>query len=188
MINDQLEGAGIGGDKPESQYDAHIKTYGKFQQDIEDRPGNLAKLDKDAMSGATSDLGSIKSLMGNPQGFMINIMTKFAPVLAPILIAVAMPMIIKGILDILAQPGNPLDPRFKRLLENEFNSGLTRQQQFNTAIGARKITVQSAAGWRNMMGAGHTSNMRDIKDGSGFGPRKGKVGIEAKKVGLRTIG
>jgi|32_taG_2_1085360.scaffolds.fasta_scaffold03893_3 hypothetical protein len=163
--------------KTQQSQNLHVQAFQKYQEIQQ-------KADLDMLRNLTGDIQMVTTLMRSPVGWLTSVMTAAAPIIVPALLAIALPEIIKAILDKLAQPGNPLDPRFKRLLDEEFNSGLTRQQQFNTAIGSRKIVVQSEAGWRNLQGAGHSSNMRDIKEGSGFGPRTGKVGIEDKSVGL----
>jgi hypothetical protein len=111
-------------------------------------------------------------------------MVRFMPMLAPLIIAASMPQIIEGVIQVLTRPGMPLDPRFTRFMEKEWNTGLDRQKQFNTMIGRRNVVVQTSAGWRNTLGAGHTSVNRRVAEGTGAGPRLGTiVGMPDKSIG-----
>lgn len=159
----------------ETQYDSHIKAYGKFKRQEDD-----AKF-----SDISSQLTDIKQLTTNPSGFILSMIMPLVPILGPMMVAASMPMIIDTIIEVLTRPGFPLDPRFKRRLDEEFNSQLDRQTQFNSSIGARNVVIQTKAGWINMQGAGHRSAMKDVREGTGRGVRQGFIGIEDKSVGLR---
>lgn len=162
------------GRKSKNTYDQHVKAYGKYKR-LED---------KAAQSDLMGKVGQLQGLMRNPGGFLLSKLTMIAPQLAIIMLPFILPEIAKHVIKVLTQPGFPLDPRFKRRLEEEYNSFLSRQTQFNSAIGARNVVVQTKAGWINMNGAGHRSAMKDIREGTGRGVRQGFIGIEDKSLGI----
>jgi len=160
--------------KKPTAYDAHVKAYGKFKR--EEDSDNI-----DDIMGAMRGGGQ---LFTNPQAFLLQNLTKLMPTLAPLLVAAALPQIIEAVIDTLTRPGFPLDPRFTRFMEQEWNTGLERQTQFNAMIGRRNVVIQTKAGWRNQMGAGHTSIYKRIAEGTGIGPRLGTlIGMPEKSTG-----
>ena len=134
---------------------------------------------KSALNQIKSAQTNANNLMNDPKAFMMANMK----ILGPLVVVAMLPEIIDGVIKFLTMPGMPLDPRFKRLLDEEWNSGMERQRQFNTFIGARNVTAQTSAGWRNMMGAGHRSVFRDVAQGTGLGPRTGVMNIADKSLG-----
>jgi len=130
------------------------------------------------------NVGKVQGFIQNPGGFLLSKLSTMAPQLAIIMLPFILPEITKQVIKVLTRPGFPLDPRFKRRLEEEYQSFLSRQTQFNSSIGARNVVVQSSKGWINMNGAGHRSAMRDVREGTGRGVRQGFIGIEDKSLGI----
>ncbi len=160
--------------EPSSSYDAHIQSYGRFKREE----------DSDNIDDIMGMMQGGKQLFTNPSGFILSKMTAMLPVLAPLLLAAMLPQIIESVIETLTRPGFPLDPRFTRFMEQEWNTGLERQTQFNAMIGRRNVVIQTKAGWRNQMGAGHTSIYKRIAEGTGVGPRLGTVlGMPEKSTG-----
>ena len=71
------------------------------------------------------------------------------------------PLILKE----LTRAGGPLDLRWKRIMENEFNAFLDRQTQKNTQLGLRQVIVQSRSGYIAMNGAANENTLRQIREG-----------------------
>lgn len=160
--------------EPDSSYDAHVKAYGKFkrEQDTDNTDEIMRMMQKGGQ------------VFTNPRAFFLSNMKLLLPTLGPLLIAAMLPQIIEGVIEVLTRPGFPLDPRFTRFMEQEWNTGLERQTQFNTMIGRRNVVIQTKAGWRNQMGAGHTSIYKRIAEGTGIGPRLGTlIGMPEKSTG-----
>jgi hypothetical protein len=159
--------------KPPAQYDEHVKAYGRFKREE----------DRETLSQFTSQLSDVQSMVTNPRGFLIKNMELIMPTLTPLLIAAIMPEVMKHIIQELTRPGMPLDPRFTRFLEDEWNSMLARQKQFDTSIGRRGLVVQTKSQWINRQGAGHGSNFKRIAEGTGTGPRKNQFGLDEDTTG-----
>ncbi len=160
--------------KKPSPYDAHVKAYGRFKREE----------DSDNIDDIMGMMRGGKQLFTNPSGFILSKMTAMMPILAPLLLAAMLPQIMEAVIETLTRPGFPLDPRFTRFMEQEWNTGLERQTQFNAMIGRRNVVIQTKAGWRNQMGAGHTSIYKRIAEGTGVGPRLGTVlGMPEKSTG-----
>jgi hypothetical protein len=74
------------------------------------------------------------------------------------------------IIDELKRPGSFLDIRFKRLMLNEFNAFLQRQEQWNTQLGLRNLTVQNTPGFIVTGGTSATETTLRIVRGGGTIP------------------
>jgi uncharacterized protein YllA (UPF0747 family) len=157
-----------------TQYDQHVKMWKKQQ----------TALHKQKQIDIERQMEKISGFTANPKGAILSLITKNMAILGPIMAPFLAVQITEQVIEILTRPGFPLDPRFKRRLEEEYNSFLARQTQFNSAIGARNVVVQTKAGWINANGAGHRSTMKDIREGTGRGVRQGFIGIEDKSIGM----
>lgn len=119
-------------------------------------------------SGAVSTIKTGSSLVQNPAGAM-GMLMGFMPHAALIALALSLiPIIIKE----LKRPGSILDVRFKRLMEDEFNAFLSRQEQMNTQLGYRQVIVQSKAGFLAQAGGAGTYNNLVDKRMGGLDPRR----------------
>lgn len=119
-------------------------------------------------SGAVKTIKTGSSLSQNPAG-AIGMLMGFIPHAALITLALSLiPIIIKE----LKRPGSILDVRFKRLMEDEFNSFLSRQEQMNTQLGYRQVIVQSKAGFLAQAGGSGTYNNLVDKRMGGLDPRR----------------
>ena len=94
---------------------------------------------------------------------------KLLPHAALVLLAIQLaPMIIEQ----MSSPGSMLDIRFKRLMTEEFNAFLDRQEQWATQIGTRQVWVQSTNGFLMQNGASMSeSNLRQVREGGVDGNR-----------------
>jgi len=105
--------------------------------------------------------------MRNPAGALMGGVS-FLPHAVLIALAIAM---IPIILDELSKPGGPMDTRWKRIMSDEANAFLDRQDQHNTSIGLRGVIIQSAAGFISNNGGAGDSNSKRLA-------RKGWTGLE----------
>lgn len=89
---------------------------------------------------------------------MISMMPHAALVLLAISLA---PLII----DQLKSPGSALDIRWRRIMFEEFNAFMSRQDQWNAQIGLRQVYVQSSDGFMIGNGAAFSeSNLRRVRE------------------------
>ena len=142
---------------------------------LEEIKGDQTKVESDLgtsegsiESGAVSAVKTGSSLVQNPAGAM-GMLMGFMPHAALIALALSLiPIIIKE----LKRPGSILDVRFKRLMEDEFNAFLSRQEQMNTQLGYRQVIVQSKAGFLAQAGGSGTYNNLVDKRMGGLDPRR----------------
>ena len=164
--------------RQETAYDAHVQAYGRFKRES----------DTDRLQQLESTLGEVNSITSNPVAYIERLLPRLIPIMAPMLIPMIVPSVIENFINLMTQPGMPLDPRFTRFLDREWNSGLERQTQFNTMIGRRNVVVQTRAGWINQMGAGHSSVYKRVAEGTGIGPRIGTlVGMPDRAIGAGAL-
>lgn len=88
------------------------------------------------------------------------------------------------IFEYITRPGSPLDLRFKRFMENEFNAFMDRQTQRNTQIGTRQVIVQSRAGFIQANGVGNENTLRQIREGGTDGNRLAEISFTDHSRGL----
>ncbi len=102
------------------------------------------------------------SVLQNPIDSAFGEALKYLPHAVLVTLALSLvPIIFKE----LTKAGGPLDLRFRRILEKEYNGFLDRQTQRNTQTGARQVIVQSRSGFIAMSGAGNYNNLREIREG-----------------------
>lgn len=71
-----------------------------------------------------------------------------------------------------------MDVRWKRMMQDEFNAFLDRQDQMNTFLGYRQVIVQSRAGFlAHSSGAGTYDTVRDLREGGMDKDRQEIVGL-----------
>ena len=94
---------------------------------------------------------------------------RFLPHAALVALAISLaPLIIKE----LKKPGSMLDIRFKRIMQDEFNAFLGRQDQWDTKLGLRQVRVQSKSGFLVTNGSAMTeNNLRQVREGGTDGDR-----------------
>lgn len=71
----------------------------------------------------------------------------------------------------ITRPGGPLDVRWKRVLENEFNAFMARQTQKDTMMGVRQVIIQSKIGFTASNGVNNYNTQRGIREG-GINPER----------------
>jgi hypothetical protein len=118
------------------------------------------------------DFGKIESEGINQAGqaiaFAKNPMSIVAPLMGMLphtaLIALAVSLI-PLIIDELKKPGSMYDVRFRRIMTDEFNAFMERQEQWNAQIGLRNVYVQSHSGFLIQNGAAQTeSTLRQVRE------------------------
>lgn len=131
--------------------------------------------------GATSKVISVSQ---NPAGIVAQglpllphaVLIAFAIALAPL------------IFDILTKPGGPLDLRFKRILEDEFNAFLSRQTQRDTEMGVRQVIIQGKTGFTATNGVNNYNTLRGIREGGVDEERLSRIGKVDHSKGVFDIG
>jgi len=94
-------------------------------------------------SQVTQNINKAVSIAENPATMASQLMSKL-PHAAVVALALKLyPVIIEH----LTRPGGPMDIRFRRKVEQEWNGFLDRQTQKNTQIGLRSMIVQSTGGF-----------------------------------------
>lgn len=120
------------------------------------------------------------SIVQNPASLVATGL-QFLPHAALVALALSL---IPIILDQLTRAGGPLDLRWKRIMQNEFNAFLDRQTQHNTQIGLRQVIVQSKAGFLSMNGAANENTLRQIREGGINKDRLANIDVKDHARGL----
>jgi len=121
----------------------------------------------DAATGITEGqavglAGTALSKIQNPTTLVADALS-FLPHTALVAFAISL---IPILINELTKPGGPWDLRFKRIVEKEVNSLMSRQNQYDYAIGERGLIIQSRAGFLNRHTGGVNSNtLRQIREG-----------------------
>ena len=125
-------------------------------------------------SGAIGAVRTGTGIAQNPAS-SIGLLLRFIPHVALVTLVLSMiPIIIKE----LKRPGSIMDVRWKRMMTEEFNAFLDRQDQMNTFLGYRQVIVQSRAGFiANSSGAGTYDTVRDKREGGMDKDRQEIVGL-----------
>ncbi len=127
--------------------------------------------EKDKKGGKTGQaLGVARMGMGaaaNPASLVATGL-KFLPHAALVAFVIS---IIPMIFNEMTRAGSQWDLRFKRIMLEEYNALLDRQEQHNTRIGTRQVIIQSRRGFINTNGASSNYNNQRVI-------RKGWLGLE----------
>ena len=131
---------------------------------IEGEVGTKGLTERDIASA----VGRTVSAAQNPLG-SIGTISRFIPHAALVMLAIALaPLIVKE----LKKPGSALDIRWKRIMQDEFNAFLSRQDQWDTKLGLRIVRVQSKAGFLVTNGSAMTeSGLKQVREGGTDGDR-----------------
>jgi len=103
--------------------------------------------------GARTGMGGGAALLGS-----------VARLFPPVAIALAIPFVIDAVLDELTKAGGVLDTRYKRILTNEIENYMSRQMQYDTAVGNRQVIIQTKASFSNLRGAGNSNTFQQVRD------------------------
>ena len=126
----------------------------------------------------TQNINKVSSVAQNPASMGAELISKL-PHAAVVALAIKLyPVII----DYLTRPGGPMDIRFRRKIELEWNGFLDRQTQKNTQLGIRGVRIQSRAGFIQLSGGASGNSMRLQKDPSKELNRQDILGTNAHKV------
>jgi len=135
----------------------------------------------DIESGAIGAVRTGTGLAQNPAS-SIGMLLKFIPHASLVILALAM---IPIIIEELKRPGSLMDVRWKRMMTEEFNAFLDRQDQMNTELGYRQVIVQSKAGFiANSSGAGTYDTNRDRREGGMDKDRQQIMGLPEHAIAL----
>jgi len=117
---------------------------------------------------AASMVKQTMAIAQNPAG-IVGVGIGFMPHATLVLLAIALaPLIVQE----LKKPGSMLDIRWKRIMQDEFNAFLQRQDQWDTKLGLRIPRVQSASGFLVTNGSAMTENsLRQVREGGTDGNR-----------------
>ena len=129
-------------------------------------------------SQVTQNINKAVTIAENPASMASQLMSKL-PHAAVVALALKLyPIIIEH----LTRPGGPMDIRFRRKIELEWNGFLDRQTQKNTQLGIRGVRIQSSAGFIQLSGGSSGNSMRLQKDPSKELNRQDILGTNAHKV------
>ena len=154
-----------------------------------------------AMFGSLQGAGGIQNMLGqakgaasSPAGFMSNIAGNFAqnlgfiknfskaiPYVGLVIMALEIvPIVIKTVIDQLTKAGSPFDKRFKRIMADERNAFLSRDEQRKRQIGLSPVIMTSITGFRNIGGVATTHTLKHVRDDQGMAA----IGLRDKAGGL----
>ena len=109
-----------------------------------------------------------ESLMHLPQAALIAFAISIAPV----------------VFEYITRPGGPMDVRWKRVLELEFNAFLARQTQKDTQMGPRQVIIQSKVGFTAANGLNNYNTSRGIREGGINPERESRIKMTDHTKGL----
>jgi hypothetical protein len=159
-----------------NELDSAVSELGGSSKDVESKESKEKSKEKQV----SGKVGEVISIANNP----VALVGKALPLLphaALVALALAMaPLIV----DILTKPGGPLDVRFKRILEDEFNSFLSRQTQKDTSMGTRQVIVQSKVGFTAENGVNNYNTQKGIREGGTNLERESRINMKDHSKGL----
>ena len=125
---------------------------------------------QDKVGKIQTKAGNLSQLIQNPTGFIMGRLSTAIPVLGSIMaLAFALPEIINAIGNMLFGAGGPFDRRFKRLVNKEFLSFLTREEQKRRALGLDPLIFNFSEGFGNSIGQYTTYSLKWTDEGKQFG-------------------
>ena len=130
------------------------------------------------VGGAKGVLGQVAGGVKNPMGAMqglagsiatnLGFMKHFAkaiPYVGLVIMAIEIiPLVVKGVLDMLTKAGSPFDKRFKRILAKERNAFFSREEQRKRQLGLSPVIITSAQGFSNLGGMATTYTLKQVRD------------------------
>jgi len=130
------------------------------------------------VGGASKGLGMAGGLASNPMGALQGIaggiaknlgfvkhFAKAIPYVGLVIMAIEIiPLVVKGVLDMLTKAGSPFDKRFKRILANERNAFFNREEQRKRQLGLSPVIITSAQGFSNLGGMATTYTLKQVRD------------------------
>lgn len=151
-------------DEVERIVDERLSETKKVEGEIETKAGTSSDIE----SGAISSVRTGSNVLQHPEGIITRLMGML-PHTALIALALSLlPLIIHE----LTGDGKWWDLRFKRIMQDEQNAFLDRQEQWNSRLGLRQVIVQSQAGFTMLSGAGMSeNNLRQVREGGVDGNR-----------------
>ena len=125
---------------------------------------------QDKVGKIQTKAGNLNQLISNPTGFIMGRLSTAIPVLGSIMaLAFALPEIINAVGNMLFGAGGPFDRRFKRLVNKEFLSFLTREEQKRRALGLDPLIFNFGEGFGNSIGQYTTYSLKWTDEGKQFG-------------------
>ena len=125
---------------------------------------------QDKVGKIQTKAGNLNQLISNPTGFIMGRLSTAIPVLGSIMaLAFALPEIINAIGNMLFGAGGPFDRRVKRLVNKEFLSFLTREEQKRRALGLDPLIFNFGEGFGNSIGQYTTYSLKWTDEGKQFG-------------------
>jgi len=126
------------------------------------------------VGGAKDVLGQVAGGAKNPMGAMQGIFknlgfvkqfAKAIPYVGLVIMAIEIiPLVIKGVLDMLTKAGSPFDKRFKRIMAKERNAFFNREEQRKRQLGLSPVIMTSAQGFSNLGGMATTYTLKQVRD------------------------
>jgi len=130
-------------------------------------------------------LGQAQSALSSPSDFLLSQAQTLVPILVPLLTVALSPQIAETAIDLFTAPGMPLDPRVKRMIQQEVFGILDRQTQENSRIGIRNVSIQSKAGFLLNNGGGSQSLLQQVRDGTGPSVGTTVIGTQLRSEGVK---
>ncbi len=152
-----------------------------IDQRMEETKAEGSEIEKAAGTSGGIESGAIGAVrtgtqIGQNPASSIGMLLRFIPHAALVALVLSM---IPIIIEELKKPGSPMDIRWKRMMVDEFNAFLDRQDQMNTFLGYRQVIVQSKAGFiAQSSGAGTYDTVRDKREGGMDKDRQEIVGLK----------
>lgn len=147
---------------PDQTRDRTSKQAVKTNQQFKKLQKDVIELRSKVLDKGAGKISEAAALFANPSGFLMGFLTKFAPVIGPLLVA-------KGAFDAfineLTRDGGILDRRFKRNISKEVSPMFEREYKAEIAAGLREVRITSYPGERQRGKAGVMSTQMYMKVG-----------------------
>jgi len=159
-----------------------ILEEGGFIPEEEEDENIKAIKEKDFLTEKTALKGAqkVKGLAQNPTS-IVQMGLAALPHAALVAFAISLTPLV---FDYLTRPGGPMDVRWKRVLENEFNAFLSRQTQKDTQMGVRQVVIQSKIGFTAANGVNNYNTSRGIREGGINPERESRIKMADHTKGL----
>jgi hypothetical protein len=199
---DGLQISSSGGDSPKTNRVTHIPDVAGFgalldgavrtavlrhmeENGLISGPGGTSSQKGPQGKDPLSAIGTAQSALSSPAEFLLSQAERMVPILVPLLVVAMAPKLIETAIDLMTAPGMPLDPRWKRAIQKEVFGILSRQQQENSRIGLRNVSIQSHEGFIMTNGGASQSLLQQVKDGTGPSVGTTVIGTQFRAEGVK---
>jgi hypothetical protein len=162
--------------------DEQVSILDRLEGEIGDNSSKAFDVGGKLFKLGPSEMTQVVNIAKNPQS-AIGLVMKTAPMLAvlgPVIVsALAVPAVMKLVVELLTMPGGPFDKRLKVDFELRMNSFMSRIDQRRRQIGLDQVVITQFEGFGNMGGQLTVNTLTQVK-ATGIS----KIGLNERALGM----